>query len=129
MNTCVEAVAPSEVNLGCLPAVTQQALTKRGISTIGQLRQIPKPVLMTVFGEATGRELWELARGRDAKKAGPSKPNSLFRRSASPTGGEPGWVEHLGLQVRTKLEALDRALETIWGVPTEEVPRRTTPAP
>ena len=41
------------------------ALAERGVTTIGQLRMIPKPVLMAAFGEATGERIWELARGLD----------------------------------------------------------------
>jgi len=131
MNTCVEAVAPSEVNVGCLPVVTQRALASRGISTVGQLGRIPKPVLINVFGEATGRELWAMARGRDPKKVGGSKLSSIFRRFANQgtADGRAGWAKSLLLLVKAGLDALDRALEPVWGVPTREVPRRTTSAP
>jgi DNA polymerase-4 len=41
------------------------ALAERGVTTIGQLRMIPKAVLVAAFGEATGEWIWERARGLD----------------------------------------------------------------
>src|SRR6266699_4503786 len=40
-------------------------LEERGIATIGQLRQVPRPALEAAFGEAIGRQIWERARGLD----------------------------------------------------------------
>jgi DNA polymerase-4 len=40
-------------------------LKEHGVSTIGQLRLLPKPVLVSVFGEAIGLQLWNAGRGRD----------------------------------------------------------------
>jgi nucleotidyltransferase/DNA polymerase involved in DNA repair len=45
------------------------ALAKRGIRTIGTLRGIPKPVLVSVFGQAVGEQIWMKARGRTEQKA------------------------------------------------------------
>jgi len=111
--------------------IEARALAERGISTVGQLRQIPKPLLINVFGDASGRALWDAARWRDAKKVGRWKLGSLFslsqrstRRSAN---RQPGWIQRLCLLMRTRLEALDRVLERILTIPDEEVPPQTTP--
>jgi hypothetical protein len=48
-----------------LPGVGQthaKALVERGVTTAGQLRRIPKPVLVAAFGQAIGRHIWECAR-------------------------------------------------------------------
>ncbi len=58
------------------------ALAERGVSTIGQLRLIPKPVLMAAFGEAIGQQIWERARGLDGREVLlPSTPKSLSRET------------------------------------------------
>jgi hypothetical protein len=103
------------------------ALAERGITTIGQLRQIPKPVLSSAFGEAPGRALWEAARGRDAKEVGQWRLTSLLRPRLAPCAvtGQPGWMQRLLLGLTTRLEALDRALDRILTI-QEEVPPRTT---
>jgi nucleotidyltransferase/DNA polymerase involved in DNA repair len=43
-------------------------LARRGVITIGQLRLIPKPVLIAVFGKA-GQPIWRSARGLDELEA------------------------------------------------------------
>src|SRR3989475_1580272 len=43
-------------------------LEERGITTIGQLRQVPRPALEAAFGEAIGRQIWERARGLDGRE-------------------------------------------------------------
>ena len=58
------------------------ALAERGVSTIGQLRLIPKPVLMAAFGEAIGQQIWERARGLDGREVLlPSTPKSISRET------------------------------------------------
>jgi DNA polymerase IV len=58
------------------------ALAERGVSTIGQLRQIPKPVLVASFGEAIGEQIWERARGLDGREVLlPSSPKSISRET------------------------------------------------
>jgi DNA polymerase IV len=57
-------------------------LTERGITTIGQLRQVPKPALQAAFGEAIGQQIWERARGRDGREVLlPSTPKSVSRET------------------------------------------------
>lgn len=125
-------LAPVAVQKLCgLVQIETRALAERGISTIGQLRQIPKPVLINVFSEATGRALWHAARGRDAKKAGWGRFGPLFSQgpgnNRSIATGQSGWMQRLFLVMSTRLEVLDRVLERILMIPEEEVPPRTTP--
>ncbi len=57
-------------------------LAERGITTIGQLRQVPKPVLQAAFGEAIGLQMWERARGLDGREVLlPSSPKSISRET------------------------------------------------
>jgi hypothetical protein len=51
--------------VGILPGVGQthaKTLVERGVTTVGQLRRIPKPVLVAAFGQAIGKHIWESAR-------------------------------------------------------------------
>ena len=58
------------------------ALAERGVTTIGQLRLIPKPVLIAAFGEAVGQQIWERARGLDGREVLlPSTPKSVSRET------------------------------------------------
>jgi DNA polymerase IV len=58
------------------------ALAERGVSTIGQLRQIPKPVLRAAFGDVIGQQIWERARGLDGREVLlPSTPKSISRET------------------------------------------------
>ncbi len=58
------------------------ALAERGISTIGQLRMVPKPVLVAAFGDVTGQQIWERARGLDGREVMlPSTPKSVSRET------------------------------------------------
>ncbi len=57
-------------------------LAERGIATIGELRQVPKPVLEAAFGEVIGRQIWERARGLDGREVVmPSTPKSVSRET------------------------------------------------
>ena len=58
------------------------ALAERGISTIGQLRMVPKPVLVAAFGDVIGQQIWERARGLDGREVMlPSTPKSVSRET------------------------------------------------
>jgi hypothetical protein len=51
--------------VGALPGVGpaySRTLVERGVATVGQLRRIPKPVLVAAFGKAIGKHIWECAR-------------------------------------------------------------------
>ncbi len=45
------------------------ALAEQGITTIGQLRRIPKPVLAAAFSDEIGEQIWDCARGLDRRKS------------------------------------------------------------
>ena len=70
-------LAPLSVDL--LQGLTRSQLnllTAEGIVNLGQLRLVPKPVLISAFGESLGQQLWREARGLDQPH--PAKPsNSL----------------------------------------------------
>jgi hypothetical protein len=54
--------------VGALPGVGQthaKTLVDRGVTTVGQLRRIPKPVLVAAFGKAIGKHIWESARSME----------------------------------------------------------------
>jgi DNA polymerase-4 len=58
------------------------ALAERGIATIGQLRMVPKPVLVAAFGDVIGQQIWERARGLDGREVMlPSTPKSVSRET------------------------------------------------
>jgi len=58
------------------------ALAERGIATIGQLRQVPKPALQAAFGDVIGQQIWERARGLDGREVLlPSTPKSVSRET------------------------------------------------
>jgi DNA polymerase IV len=58
------------------------ALAERGITTIGQLRRVPKAALQAAFGEAVGLQIWERARGLDDREVlRPSTPTSVSRET------------------------------------------------
>src|SRR5260370_38353330 len=58
------------------------ALAERGIATIGQLRQAPKPTLPAAFGEVIDLQIWERARRLDGRdRLLPSTPKSVSRQT------------------------------------------------
>jgi len=84
MAACVESVAPSIVermpsdppepmNVAQLPGVgaaLERALRAYGVVRVDQLRRLPKPVLVSKFGDSAGRQLWASARGLDSQPKG-----------------------------------------------------------
>ena len=87
---CVIASGEEEAFLTPLPVeklhgighVHTGMLAERGIVTIGQLRQVPKPALQAAFGEAIGQQIWERARGLDGREVLlPSTPKSVSRET------------------------------------------------
>ena len=45
------------------------ALRQGGLSTVGELQQIPKPVLVAAFGAGIGERIWRVARGQDVSES------------------------------------------------------------
>jgi DNA polymerase IV len=57
-------------------------LAERGVTTIGQLREVPKLALQAAFGEVIGEQVWERARGLDGREVLlPSTPKSVSRET------------------------------------------------
>jgi DNA polymerase-4 len=95
------------------------ALSERGIATIGQLRRVPKPALQAAFGEVTGQQIWERARGLDGREVLlPSTPESVSRE-ATIEGGTidteflGGLIEYLSERVGSRLREYGRQARTI----------------
>ncbi len=94
------------------------ALAERGIATIGQLRQVPKPALQAAFGEAIGLQIWERARGLDGREVLlPSTPKSVSRETTIEGGTIDteflgGLIEYLSERIcRSLLGAPDGAVD------------------
>jgi DNA polymerase IV len=57
-------------------------LHERGVTTIGELRRVPKPLLKALFGDMIGEQIWERARGLDGREVLlPSTPKSISRET------------------------------------------------
>jgi DNA polymerase-4 len=52
---------------------TEERLHRLGIQTVGDLAQVPETTLITTLGNAAGRQLWRLARGRDERRVNPQQ--------------------------------------------------------
>lgn len=84
-------------------------LAERGISTIGQLRAVPKPALAAEFGDVIGRQIWESARGRDAEEVKPNRTPKSVSRETTIEGGTldrellAGMLQYLTERVRESL--------------------------
>jgi DNA polymerase-4 len=95
------------------------ALSERGITTIGQLRQVPKPALQAAFGEAIGQQIWERARGLDGREVLlPSTPKSVSRETTIEGGTIDteflgGLIEYLSERVGSTLREYGRQAHTI----------------
>jgi hypothetical protein len=64
-NSQAEEGLRAALPVGNLPGVGQthaKMLAERGVTTVGQLRRIPKPVLVAAFGKGIGQHIWESAR-------------------------------------------------------------------
>jgi DNA polymerase-4 len=94
------------------------ALAERGIATIGQLRQVPKPALQAAFGEAIGQQIWQCARGLDGREVLPSTSKSISRE-ATIEGGTidaeflGGLIEYLSERIGSTLRECGKQARTI----------------
>lgn len=81
-------LAPLEIErLAGIGPAHAATLRERGIGTIGQLRQVPRPALEAAFGPAVGRQLWERARGLDPREvAAPALAKSISRETTIEAG-------------------------------------------
>ena len=95
------------------------ALAERGVTTIGQLRMIPKPVLVAAFGEAIGEQIWERARGLDGREVMlPSTPKSVSRETTIEGGTIDteflgGLLEYLSERIGATLREYGKQAHTI----------------
>ncbi len=94
-------------------------LAERGVATIGQLRQIPRPALEAAFGEAAGRQIWERARGLDGREVVmPATPKSVSRETTVEGGTIDteflgGLIEYLSERIGSTLRDYKRQARTI----------------
>jgi DNA polymerase-4 len=94
-------------------------LAERGIATIGQLRQVPKPALQAAFGEAIGLQIWERARGLDGREVLlPSTPKSVSRETTIEGGTIDteflgGLIEYLSERIGSTLREYGKQARTI----------------
>jgi len=94
------------------------ALAERGIATIGQLRQVPKPALQAAFGEVTGLQNLERARGLDGREVllpprrnpFPAKPPSKRTIDTEFLGG---LIEYLSERIGSTLREYGSSARTI----------------
>jgi len=93
-------------------------LAERGVITIGQLRMIPKPVLVAAFGEAIGKQIWKRSRGVDGREVLPSMPKSVSRETTIEGGTIDteflgGLLEYLSERIGRTLREYGKQARTI----------------
>lgn len=94
-------------------------LAERGVTTIGQLRQIPRAALEAAFGEAAGRQMWERARGLDGREVMlPAAPKSVSRETTVEGGTIDteflgGLIEYLSERIGATLREYGKQARTI----------------
>jgi DNA polymerase-4 len=94
-------------------------LAERGIMTIGELREVPRPALEAAFGEAIGRQIWERARGLDGREVlMPSTPKSVSRETTIEGGTIDteflgGLIEYLSERIGATLREYGKQARTI----------------
>src|SRR5215472_7249510 len=95
------------------------ALTERGVMTIGQLRMIPKPVLVAAFGEAIGEQIWERARGLDGREVIMRATPKSVSRETTIEGGTidteflGGLLEYLSERIGATLREYGKQARTL----------------
>ncbi len=94
-------------------------LAERGIVTIGQLRQVPKPALQAAFGQGIGQQIWERARGLDGREVLlPSTPKSVSRETTIEGGTIDteflgGLIEYLSERIGSTLREYGKQVRTV----------------
>jgi|HubBroStandDraft_4_1064222.scaffolds.fasta_scaffold28209_2 DNA polymerase-4 len=95
------------------------ALAERGVTTIGQLRMIPKPVLMAAFGEVIGEQIWERSRGLDGREVMTLATPKSVSRETTIEGGTidteflGGLLEYLSERIGSTLRDHGKQAHTI----------------
>lgn len=67
------APLPAEAVWGVGPR-TMERLRRLGVTTVGDLAVVPEATLVSLLGDAVGRQLWRLARGMDDRSVEPGQP-------------------------------------------------------
>jgi DNA polymerase IV len=120
--TEADFLAPLPVEALCSLGETHaRVLRERGISTIGQLRLVPRPALRGAFGEAQGDDIWHHARGmerRETRKTLTPKPVTVSRETAVEGGTTDaallsGLMEYLSERIASALRESGRRARTI----------------
>jgi DNA polymerase-4 len=94
-------------------------LAERGITTIGELRLVPRAALEAAFGEVLGGQIWERARGLDGREVMmPSTPKSVSRETTIEGGTIDteflgGLIEYLSERIGSTLREYGRQARTI----------------
>jgi DNA polymerase IV len=95
------------------------ALAERGVTTIGQLRMIPKPVLVAAFGEVIGEQIWERARGLDGREVMTLATPKSVSRETTIEGGTidteflGGLLEYLSERIGATLREHGKQAHTV----------------
>lgn len=94
-------------------------LHERNITTIGQLRKVPKPALQAAFGDVNGEQIWERSRGLDGREILlPSTPKSVSRETTIEDGTIDteflgGLIEYLTERIGSTLREYGKQARTI----------------
>lgn len=108
--------------VGKLPSigdVRAATMNDGGVSTVGQLRMVPKPVLKAAFGEASGEHIWQQARGRDGQAvSSPAAPKSIAREITMEGGTDVaeivnGLLEYLSERIGNRLQESGEHADTM----------------
>lgn len=108
--------------VGKLPSIGDvRAATMKdgGVNTVGQLRLVPKPVLKAAFGEASGEQIWQHARGRDGRAVSlPATPKSIAREITMEGGTDDaeianGLLEYLSERIGNSLQESGEHADTV----------------
>src|SRR5215469_11297729 len=99
--------------------VCAAALAERGVRTIGQLRMIPKAVLVAAFGETSGERIWERARGLDGRDVMTLTTPKTISRETTIEGGTMemeflgGLLEYLSERIGATLRDYGKQARTL----------------
>jgi DNA polymerase IV len=111
-------LAPLPVdNLRSIGRAHAVALADYGVTTIGHLRRIPKPVLAEAFGAEMGEQMWESAHGLDGRKS--PRASARVSRETSIEGGTTdrellgGLLEYLSERIGAALREQGKQAGTV----------------
>ncbi|HXM96844.1 MAG TPA: DNA polymerase IV [Candidatus Dormibacteraeota bacterium] len=115
----LQLVAPGEEEAFLRPLPTEKIhgigqvhsamLAKRAITTVGELRRVPKSALQAVFGDAIGKQIWERALGLDGNELRQRSSSECISREATIEGGDfdrerlAGLIRYLSKRVGSAL--------------------------